>query len=121
MRGKGRGITPEDMAIGAKIHEARLAADLTQEQLSEKIGLSRQQICKYECGEDRISAGRLKAIARALNVKIIFFFDDIAEIIKQPMKQALTLQAAQYFGKIKSTAKQKEALLYLKTINIEEI
>lgn len=109
------------MAVGAKIHQARLSADLTQEQLSEKVGLSRQQICKYECGEDRISAGRLKAIARALNLKSSFFLDDIAEIIKQPMRQALILQAAHYFGKIQSTKAQKKALIYLKSMNLKEI
>jgi len=110
-----------DMAIGAKVHQGRLSADMSQEQLADKIGMSRQQIRKYECGQDRIGAARLKAIANALALPITFFYDNLPLIINQPMKQALTLQACKYFGEIKDTVMQAEVLNLLQAINSKRI
>lgn len=118
---KARDLTAVDMAIGTRIHEARLAAGLSQILLAEKTGVSRQQIQKYEYGEDRITAGRLKAMAEILDVPIMFFFKELEEIIQQPMKQALALQAAQSFRKINNPEVQKEILVLLEVLNSKEI
>jgi transcriptional regulator with XRE-family HTH domain len=50
---------------------------LSQEKLGEKIGLTFQQVQKYERGANRISASRLVELARILDVPIAFFFDDV--------------------------------------------
>jgi len=66
-----------DAAIGERIRRRRVALGLTQEQLACKLGLSFQQIQKHERGANRISASRLYALARRLDVAPGFFFADL--------------------------------------------
>ena len=65
--------------IGARIRVARKERGLTQMQLAEKVGVSFQQIQKYETGKDRIFVERLQQIAQALKVPISYFFKDFNE------------------------------------------
>ena len=65
--------------IGARIRAARKEKGLTQMQLAEKVGVSFQQIQKYETGKDRIFVERLQQIAQALKVPISYFFKDFNE------------------------------------------
>ncbi len=65
--------------IGARIRAARKEKGLTQMQLAEKVGVSFQQIQKYETGKDRIFVERLQQIAQALEVPISYFFKDFNE------------------------------------------
>lgn len=64
--------TPEDTAvdveIGSRIRKARMRAGMSQEKLSEALGVTFQQIQKYEKGVNRVSGSRLIAMAAALNV-----------------------------------------------------
>ena len=62
--------------IGQKIRELRKRKGISQMDLAEKIGLSFQQIQKYEKGVNRISVSRLYQIARALDVDICIFFEE---------------------------------------------
>lgn len=66
-----------DAAIGERIRRRRVELGLTQEQLACKLGLSYQQIQKYERGANRISASRLYALARRLDVAPGYFFADL--------------------------------------------
>ena len=66
--------------IGARIRVARKEGGLTQRQLAEKVGVSFQQIQKYETGKDRIFVERLQQIAQALKVPISYFFKDFNEL-----------------------------------------
>ena len=68
-----------DRHVGAKVRERRLALGLTQQQLAELVGTTYQQAHKYEKGVNRISAGRLHAIARALGVEPGYFFGGLGE------------------------------------------
>jgi transcriptional regulator with XRE-family HTH domain len=52
---------------------------MSQEQLGDRVGLTFQQVQKYERGANRISAGRLFRIACALDVRVSYFFDDLPE------------------------------------------
>ncbi len=70
-----------DVEIGARVKQARVAAGLSQTALGAHLGLSFQQIQKYEKGTNRISGGRLYKIARLLGVKITFFFDDVGHLL----------------------------------------
>lgn len=63
-----------DVLIGAKIRAARIAKGMSQEKLGEHIGLTFQQIQKYERGKNRISAGRLDQMAQVLDCPLLWLF-----------------------------------------------
>jgi transcriptional regulator with XRE-family HTH domain len=63
-----------DRHVGQRIRMQRVLVGMTQQQLATQIGVSCQQQHKYERGADRITAGRLLAIARALDVDVADFF-----------------------------------------------
>jgi len=62
----------------------RMLVGMSRKKLGEQLGLSFQQIQKYEKGANRIGASRLFQIAQILGVPVQFFFDDMAEIKKPP-------------------------------------
>jgi len=80
-----RGRTPDgspnpiDIHIGSRIKKQRRNCGLTQKELSNCIGITFQQLQKYEKAESRISASRMWYISRALNVPIDFFYEDMNE------------------------------------------
>jgi transcriptional regulator with XRE-family HTH domain len=66
-----RRVSNEDREIAAGIRSARVASGATQRELARAVGVSVQQVTKYENAESRVPAGRLLAIARALEVSVI--------------------------------------------------
>src|SRR5437762_11724844 len=64
----------EDVEIGRKIRALRLERGLSQSGLAGGIGLTFQQVQKYEKGTNRVSAGRLQRIAEILNTPVMFFY-----------------------------------------------
>jgi transcriptional regulator with XRE-family HTH domain len=66
---------PIDQYIGARIRERRLALGMSQAVLGEKLGVTLQQVQKYEKGENRVSAARLFAICEALRVSLASMFE----------------------------------------------
>lgn len=66
-----------DEHVGERIRHLRTTLGLTQEQLASALGISYQQIQKYETGANRVSAGRLYEIAMELDVEPSFFFADV--------------------------------------------
>ncbi len=75
--GRGKGIGPIDVHVGARLKQRRKLLGMTQTDLGDAIGLTFQQVQKYERGANRIGASRLLAIARALDVSIEYFFEDM--------------------------------------------
>lgn len=65
-----------DNFVGKQIHSQRVALGLSRVQLRDKIGVSIQQLQKYEDGSNRVTAGRLYLIAKALNKSLDYFFED---------------------------------------------
>jgi DNA-binding Xre family transcriptional regulator len=65
-----RSASAIDRYIGARMREQRLVLKMSQEQLGRELGVSFQQIQKYESGVNRVSAARLYSICRALNVSL---------------------------------------------------
>jgi|ERR1044072_623106 transcriptional regulator with XRE-family HTH domain len=63
-----------DLEVGRRVRARRLECRLSQGELAERIGVSFQQVQKYEIGANRIGAGRLQRISEALKVPISFFF-----------------------------------------------
>jgi len=72
-RGRGR-ITAVDLHVSARLRERRVKVGISQERLGFDVGLTFQQIQKYEKGTNRISAGKLWRFARALRVPVGYFF-----------------------------------------------
>ena len=66
---------PVDIHVGTKIPLTRASRGISQQQLSEMLGISFQQLQKYERGINRISASRLWEVSQALGVKVSYFFD----------------------------------------------
>jgi transcriptional regulator with XRE-family HTH domain len=67
---------PIDVQVGARLRLRRNMLGLSQEKLGEVIGLTFQQVQKYERGANRIGASRLHELSRVLDVPVSFFFDD---------------------------------------------
>ena len=76
---KPKQSTPVDQGIGSRIALLRTANGLSQSQLAEALGISFQQVQKYEAGKNRIGAGRLQAIADRLGVSVATFFEDATQ------------------------------------------
>lgn len=68
---------PVDTHVGARLRLRRTLMGLSQTELARAVGLTFQQVQKYESGANRISASRLYHIAEALDVPVSFFFDDM--------------------------------------------
>lgn len=77
-RVKGR-ADAVDGHVGHRIRLRRTLIGMTQEGLGEAVGLTFQQIQKYENGDNRVSASRLYAISQALDVPIHYFFDEMPD------------------------------------------
>jgi len=119
--------------IGARIRFVRKQKGLTQMQLAERVGVSFQQIQKYEKGRDRIFVERLQQIAQALDVPVSYFFRNFEaeaqvketdypyELISNEIKEILPLTAEEIYmiKKLRSMGKkiQSSFLNQLKAIS----
>ncbi len=97
-RGRAR---PQDIDrhVGGRMRERRIMLGLTQQQMADLIGVTYQQAHKYEKGINRIAAGRLYQVARALGVEVSFFFEgiDTGEEFKPTPQQRMLLELARNF------------------------
>ncbi|MFN7113547.1 MAG: helix-turn-helix domain-containing protein [Alphaproteobacteria bacterium] len=75
------GPHPVDTHVGAKVKSRRLMLGLSQEELAKSIGLTFQQVQKYERGTNRISVSRLTEISRALKVPIDYFLEGCTNVV----------------------------------------
>jgi len=66
-----------DAEIGRRLRQARLSENLTQDGLAQRLGISFQQVQKYENGSNRVSSSRLWAIGNALGLPITYFFEGL--------------------------------------------
>ena len=71
-----------DLHLGKRLRRRRRLLGLTQQQLASVCGVRFQQIQKYECGANRISAARLWQLSEALEVPVGYFYDDLTDIIR---------------------------------------
>ena len=74
-----RGPRPIDVHVGSRVRLRRIMLGVSQEKLAEGLGLTFQQVQKYERGVNRIGASRLFELTRLLDVPISFFFDALPE------------------------------------------
>ena len=71
--------SPIDVHVGSRIRLRRTLLGMSQERLGDALGLTFQQVQKYERGVNRVGASRLFDISRVLDVPISFFFEDMPE------------------------------------------
>jgi transcriptional regulator with XRE-family HTH domain len=69
---------PVDVHVGSRVRLRRTLLGLSQEKLGDALGLTFQQVQKYERGANRIGASRLFDLSRVLDVPVSFFFDDMS-------------------------------------------
>ena len=65
-----------DVELGKRIRLRRVEIDISQSKLADKLGVTFQQVQKYEKGVNRVGAARVQQIANALDVPVTFFYDD---------------------------------------------
>ncbi len=70
---------PTDIHVGSRVRLRRMMLGMSQEKLGEALGITFQQIQKYEKGTNRIGASRLQHISTVLKAPVSFFFEDLPE------------------------------------------
>jgi transcriptional regulator with XRE-family HTH domain len=89
--------TDIDLHLGRRLRRRRRLLGLTQQQLGVQVGIRFQQIQKYECGANRISAARLWQLAEALETPINYFYEGLAEAIER--KEAAGSNGGEMFSR----------------------
>ena len=79
---------PVDKQVGKRVRMRRLMLDMSQEKLGNELGITFQQVQKYEKGTNRISASRLLEMSRILQVPVPFFFDGAPQMADRVGKGA---------------------------------
>ncbi|MEM1288750.1 MAG: helix-turn-helix transcriptional regulator [Pseudomonadota bacterium] len=74
-----RSPNPVDVHVGSRLRIRRMVLGMSQEKLGESLGVSFQQVQKYEKGTNRIGAGRLQNLSQILQVPIAYFYEDLAD------------------------------------------
>lgn len=119
---------PIDVLVGSRVRMRRLMLGLSQEKLGERLGITFQQVQKYEKGTNRVGASRLVAISEILNVAPGFFFQDDSTllprevIIAEPDEIATFIKSSEgvalnrAFAKIKDPALRKKVVALTKAL-----
>lgn len=82
---------PVDLHVGRRMRLRRNLLGISQETLAHKVGLTFQQVQKYERGLNRISSSRLFDISKVLNVRVSYFFDEMDEDVSAGSPLSLSL------------------------------
>ena len=120
LRKRRPGPDARDIEIGKRVRALRLERNLSQSALAERLGLTFQQVQKYEKGVNRIGAGRLQAIAEVFKIPVAALFASQStsqaavnrESIFQLVDSAGALRLLRAYAKL-SNSKQKNALVQL--------
>ena len=127
---------PIDVHVGARIRLRRTLLGMSQERLAEAIGLTFQQVQKYEKGSNRVSSSRLVDIGNVLDVSIPYFFDEMgagvqkqtpamvvnakklpeADHEKDPMVRRETLELVRAYYRIPDPTVRKRLADMVKTV-----
>lgn len=75
--------TDIDLHLGRRLRRRRRLLGMTQQQLAMRVGIRFQQIQKYECGANRISAARIWQLAEALESPVSYFYDGLTEALER--------------------------------------
>ncbi len=86
------GLDSIDVHVGSRVRLRRTLLGMNQTQFGEALGLSFQQVQKYERGFNRINAGRLYEISQVLDVPVSFFFDEFSDEAKAASPDNISLK-----------------------------
>jgi transcriptional regulator with XRE-family HTH domain len=125
--GRGTGIpNPIDIHVGKRIRIRRVLLGMNQETLAGALGLTFQQVQKYEVGTNRISASRLSAVAETLGVPISYFFDALPptdvevsaedQARRDLLEQPETLELIRLYYTISDAAIRRQVLQMIKAV-----
>src|ERR1700676_4713402 len=118
-----------DVEFGARIRLRRVEMKISQSELADKLGVSFQQVQKYEKGVNRVGAARLQQVATALNVPVTFFFDDVdarANDSKREVESLLFLDSSfslrllRAYSAVKDQAVQRQFVTLIESIAANE-
>ncbi len=120
-----------DSQVGNRVRVRRMLLGMSQERLGELLGLTFQQVQKYEKGTNRIGAGRLYQIAQILGVPIDYFYEGAethinssTSLVSPPVAEFLSssegLQLAMAFTQIRSTKLRRRVVELVRTMADEE-
>lgn len=115
---------PIDVHVGARVRLRRLSLGLSQEKLGEQLGLTFQQVQKYERGANRIGASRLYAIAQILDAPVSHFFEGLADApteapedsIETMLRSPEAIELNRSFAKIDDPATRKRLADLVKSV-----
>lgn len=113
---KHDGPHPTDVYAGNRVRQRRTLLGMSQETLGMKLGVSFQQLQKYEHGANRISASMLARLAKILDVGVMYFFEGLEEgaptpeVVKGPETSREALELSRGFGDIKDPEQRKKLL-----------
>jgi transcriptional regulator with XRE-family HTH domain len=132
MRVPKKQANPIDVQVGNRVRIRRMLIGMSQERLGDLLGLTFQQVQKYEKGVNRIGAGRLFEMARILNVPVDFFYEGVNSAPPQAgesengasvmefVSSGEGLQLSLAFMKIKDSKVRKRVLDLVKSLAEEE-
>jgi transcriptional regulator with XRE-family HTH domain len=123
---------PVDAQVGNRVRLRRMLIGMSQERLGELLGLTFQQVQKYEKGVNRVGAGRLYQIAQILGVQVSYFYEGVAEGSSHqkggdatpPLMEFLSsgegLQLTLAFMRIKDSKVRKRVIDLVKSLSEED-
>jgi transcriptional regulator with XRE-family HTH domain len=115
---------PVDVEVGHRIRIERLARGLSQTALANQLGVTFQQVQKYEKGVNRVGAARLQQIANALDVPVTFFYDgdnkarEVESLLF--LDSAFSLRLLRAYSKIKDQTVQRQLVSLMESIAANE-
>src|SRR5579871_1166769 len=98
---------PIDVHVGARVRLRRTLLGMSQEKLGDAIGLTFQQVQKYERGANRIGASRLFDLSKVLDVPVSFFFEEMPSVSGHERHAAVTAAEARSEGEPDPMAKRE--------------
>jgi transcriptional regulator with XRE-family HTH domain len=115
-----RRFSKVDDDVGRNVRLRRMQLRISQTELANELGVSFQQVQKYEKGTNRISAGRLQRIAEYLNVPVSFFFAPTAGMSEQSSKVLEFLEGAYSLRLLQAFSKIRDKRLQLTVLELVE-
>ena len=122
---KQRSAGKPDIELGKRIRLRRVEQKISQAELGDKLGVSFQQVQKYEKGVNRVGAARLQLIATALDVPVTFFYDDGDGKAREVesllfLDSAFSLRLLRAYSKIKDQTVQRQLVSLMESIAANE-
>lgn len=129
-----RGPNPVDIHVGSRIRLRRQLLRMSQEKLGDELGVTFQQVQKYERGANRVGASRLYRLSRVLEVPVQFFFEGLSDsapaaamadndqtpIVYDFIQSSDGVSLAESFSRIKDPKVRRRVLELVRTLASEE-